>query len=119
MEAEQPPQLFAYVVTGCLIFLGAFIIWSFVTSVLEVTHAGGQIQPVGSVQTVQHLEGGYIDQILVSEGDRVKAGQPLVRLRPTATESERDQLAIRAASLRMSIATTDALMEQRDSLSLW
>ncbi len=117
LEAEQPPQLFAYVVTGCLVFLSAFIIWAFVTSVLEVTHAGGQIQPIGSVQTVQHLEGGYIEQILVSEGDRVSAGQPLVRLRPTATESERDQLAVRAASLRMSIATTDALIDQKDSLS--
>nr|WP_321461888.1 HlyD family type I secretion periplasmic adaptor subunit [uncultured Cohaesibacter sp.] len=117
LEAEQPPQLFAYVVTGCLVFLSAFIIWAFVTSVLEVTHAGGQIQPIGSVQTVQHLEGGYIEQILVSEGDRVRAGQPLVRLRPTATESERDQLAVRAASLRMSIATTDALIDQKDSLS--
>ncbi len=117
LEAEQPPQLFAYVVTGCFIFLGAFIIWAFVTSVLEVTHAGGQIQPVGSVQTVQHLEGGYIDKILVSEGDRVKAGQPLLRLRPIATESERDQLAIRAASLRMSIATIDALMKHKDSVS--
>ncbi len=116
LEAEQPPQLFAYVVTGCLGFLAVFIIWAFVTSVLEVTHAGGQIQPLGSVQTVQHLEGGYIDKILVAEGDRVTVGQPLVRLRPTATESERDQLAIRAASLRMSIATIDALTRQQELL---
>nr|WP_321454891.1 HlyD family type I secretion periplasmic adaptor subunit [uncultured Cohaesibacter sp.] len=118
LEAEQPPQLFAYVVTGCLVFLGVFIVWAFVTSVLEVTHAGGQIQPIGSVQTVQHLEGGYIDQILVREGDRVKAGQPLVRLRPTATESERDQLAIRSASLRMSVAALDALLQEEPTLSL-
>ncbi len=116
LEAEQPPQLFAYVVTGCLGFLAVFILWAFVTSVLEVTHAGGQIQPLGSVQNVQHLEGGYIDKILVTEGDRVTAGQPLVRLRPTATESERDQLAIRAASLRMSIATIDALTRQQELL---
>nr|WP_319391010.1 HlyD family type I secretion periplasmic adaptor subunit [uncultured Cohaesibacter sp.] len=116
LEAEQPPQLFAYVVTGCLGFLAVFILWAFVTSVLEVTHAGGQIQPLGSVQNVQHLEGGYIDKILVTEGDRVTVGQPLVRLRPTATESERDQLAIRAASLRMSIATIDALTRQQELL---
>ncbi|WP_316861139.1 HlyD family type I secretion periplasmic adaptor subunit [uncultured Cohaesibacter sp.] len=118
LEAEQPPQLFAYVVTGCFIFLGAFVIWAFVTSVLEVTHATGQIQPQGSVQTIQHLEGGYIDKILVSEGDRVLAGQPIVRLRPTATESERDQLAIRAASLRMSQASLEALINEQEIVNL-
>ena len=111
LETEQPPQLFAHVVMGSFVFLLAFIIWSFLTSVLEVTHASGQVQPSGSVQLVQHLEGGYIEKILVNEGDRVKAGQPLVRLRSTATESDRDQLAIRAASLRMSIASLDALMQ--------
>ncbi len=111
LEAEQPPQLFAYVVSGCLVFLLAFIAWTFITSVLEVTHASGQVQPSGSVQMVQHLEGGYIEKVLVAEGDRVKAGQPLVKLRSTATESERDQLAIRAAALRMSVASLDALMD--------
>ena len=115
LEAEQPPQLFAYVVTGCFVFLIAFIVWAFVTSVLEVTHASGQIQPSGSVQLVQHLEGGYIEKILVKEGDRVEQGQPLVRLRSTATESERDQLAVRAANLRMSLANLDALMQVADA----
>lgn len=109
LETEQPPQLFSYVVTGCVVFLVGFVAWAFVTNILEVTHATGQVQPTGSVQTVQHLEGGYIDKILVREGDRVVKGQPLVRLRSTATESERDQLAIRAANLAMSVANLDAL----------
>ena len=115
LEAEQPPQLFAYVVSGCLVFLFGFIIWAFVTSVLEVTHATGQIQPAELVQNVQHLEGGYIKEVLVAEGDRVKQGQVLVRLRPTATESDRDQLMVRAAGLRMSIASLDALIEGNDN----
>jgi HlyD family secretion protein/adhesin transport system membrane fusion protein len=112
LELEHPPQLFAYVISGCFAFLIGFIAWSFLTSVLEVTHATGQIQPSASVQTVQHLEGGYIDQLLVREGDRVAKGQPLVRLRSTATQSDRDRLAVRAASLRMTIANLDALSRQ-------
>ncbi|WP_157967519.1 HlyD family type I secretion periplasmic adaptor subunit [Cohaesibacter intestini] len=115
LENEQPPQLFNYVVSGSLLFLSCFVIWAFVTSVLEVTHASGQVQPSGSVQAVQHLEGGYIDQILVAEGDRVKAGQPLIRLRATATESERDQMVIRATSLRMSLASLNALMQRGEA----
>ncbi|WP_096171809.1 HlyD family type I secretion periplasmic adaptor subunit [Cohaesibacter sp. ES.047] len=114
LEAEQPPQLFAYVVSGCVLFMAAFVIWAFVTSVLEVTHAMGQVQPTTQVQTVQHLEGGYVQQVLVHEGDRVAAGQPIMRLRSTATESERDQLVVRAAGLKMSIASLDALMDGKD-----
>ena len=113
LESEQPPQLFAYVVMGTFVFLLAFILWAFVTSVLEVTHASGQIQPTSSVQLVQHLEGGYIQKILVREGDRVEAGQPLVRLRSTATESDRDQFAIRSANLQLTIARLDALIDGR------
>lgn len=114
LESEQPPQLFAYVVSGSLLFLIGFIVWAFLTSVLEVTHARGQIQPSSSVQTVQHLEGGYIEDIFVREGDRVQKGQPLLRLRATATESDRDQLVVRAAALRMSVATLDALMDGKE-----
>ncbi|MCT4655691.1 MAG: HlyD family type I secretion periplasmic adaptor subunit [Cohaesibacter sp.] len=109
LELEHPPQLFSYVVMGCFGFVVAFIVWSFLTSVLEVTHATGQIQPSSSVQLVQHLEGGYIDKVLVKEGDRVEKGQTLMRLRSTATQSDRDRLAVRAASLRMSVANYDAL----------
>ncbi|MCV6574385.1 MAG: HlyD family type I secretion periplasmic adaptor subunit [Cohaesibacter sp.] len=114
LELEHPPQLFSYVITGSFLFLIGFIGWSFLTSVLEVTHATGQIQPTASVQTIQHLEGGYIDQLLVREGDRVEKGQPLVRLRSTATQSDRDRLQVRAASLRMSIANLDALSKNQD-----
>ena len=110
LESEQPPQLFAYVVTGSLIFLVAFIVWAFLTTVLEVTHARGQVQPSETVQTVQHLEGGYIEKIFVREGDRVKQGDILMRLRAIATESDRDQLAVRAAALRLSVLGQDALL---------
>ena len=114
LEAEQPPQLFAYVVSGCVLFLGAFVLWAFLTSVLEVTHASGQVQPSSQVQAIQHLEGGYVEEVLVREGDRVRAGQPIMRLRATATESERDQLVVRAASLKMSLSSLDALMDGKE-----
>jgi HlyD family type I secretion membrane fusion protein len=41
---------------------------------------------------VQHLEGGLIREILVREGDRVRAGQVLVRLQALAMEADREVL---------------------------
>lgn len=41
-------------------------------------------------KTVQHLEGGIIDTIHVREGDRVRAGQPLITLRSVTVHSSVD-----------------------------
>lgn len=45
--------------------------------------AGGAIKPDGHRRTVQHLEGGIVADILVRDGDVVRAGQPLIRLDTT------------------------------------
>ncbi|WP_299348362.1 HlyD family type I secretion periplasmic adaptor subunit [uncultured Maritalea sp.] len=108
LEKEHPPQLYSFVVGGCFAFLAAFIIWASITSISEVTHAKGQIQPVEKVKYVQHLNGGRIEELFVNVGDRVSAGQVLLRLSPTATQSNRDQLEIRMAALSMSLASIDA-----------
>jgi HlyD family secretion protein/epimerase transport system membrane fusion protein len=42
--------------------------------------AVGVVSPDGSRKTVQHLEGGIVNEILVREGDRVEAGDVLVTL---------------------------------------
>lgn len=108
LEKEHPPQLYSFVVTGCFAFLAAFIIWASITSIAEVTQARGQIQPVEKVKYIQHLNGGTIEELFVKVGDKVTAGQPLLRLSPTATQSNRDQLEIRIAALSMSLASIDA-----------
>ena len=48
-------------------------------------------------QTVQHLEGGVIKDILVREGDIVEPGQMLVRLDDTTPRAELRRLALRNA----------------------
>jgi len=108
LEKEHPPQLYSFVVVGSLAFLIFFVVWASVTSILEVTHASGEIQPAGQVKTVQHLHGGYVDELFVTSGQKVVKGQSLLSLRPTATKSDRDQIEIRMAALRMSLAALDA-----------
>jgi HlyD family secretion protein/epimerase transport system membrane fusion protein len=58
--------------------------------------APGQVKVESSRKTVQHLEGGLVSEILVKEGDLVKAGQPLIVLESTQVDAQynmlRDQL---------------------------
>lgn len=52
----------------------------------------GQVVPRESVLRVQHLEGGIVGVLAVDEGDRVKAGDLLVRLTPETATGDAGQL---------------------------
>ena len=56
------------------IFLGGGIVWAVRAPLSGAVIANGVIGFEGSRKTVQHLEGGIIKEILVTEGDIVTAG---------------------------------------------
>ncbi len=68
--------------------LVTFFAWAYVAKLDEVATAPGQIVPSGAVQVVQHLDGGTIARIEVSEGERVRKGQRLIALDRVETEAE-------------------------------
>ncbi|WP_376962002.1 HlyD family type I secretion periplasmic adaptor subunit [Azospirillum sp. A26] len=84
-------------IVGCLVV--GTVAWSAVTPVQEMAITFGEIVPVSAVQTVQHLEGGIVQEILVREGQVVEAGQPLIRFNSVSTKSGHDQLQARRTSL--------------------
>ncbi|MEO5373770.1 MAG: HlyD family type I secretion periplasmic adaptor subunit [Alphaproteobacteria bacterium] len=90
-----------------------FIIWAALTSVQEVAVAFGQVVPRGSVQTVQHLEGGIVREVLVEEGQLVDAGQPLVRFDRAQVMADLDQNRARLAGLELRIERLRAFAEGR------
>ena len=51
----------------------------------EIIVVTGQLKPEGDVQDVQVPLGGVVDEILVKEGEKVEAGQVLIRLDSEAT----------------------------------
>ena len=80
------------------VFMLLIIAWSLIFEVDIVSSADGQVIPVGEVKTIQHLEGGIIEEILVKESEIVEKDQPLVILAPTASETEVDELQVRIDS---------------------
>lgn len=66
-----------------------FAIWAVLAPINSAAIASGLLRADGGGRrTVQHLEGGIIRQILVKEGQQVRAGQVLVLLDDTATNAQ-------------------------------
>jgi HlyD family secretion protein/adhesin transport system membrane fusion protein len=96
-----------------LLVAGA-LVWAAVAPIREHSIAHGQLVPLYEVRPVQHLEGGIVDRILVSEGQLVEKGQPLLELQPVGTESDLAGLRVRAQNLMLQKARADALLANRD-----
>ncbi|MFC4166181.1 HlyD family type I secretion periplasmic adaptor subunit [Teichococcus aestuarii] len=82
LDAPRPrtrgTMLFGLAAT--VLFVGGFTAWSVTAPLAEAAIAPGEIRSEGNRRTVQHLEGGIVREILARDGDKVKAGQVLMRL---------------------------------------
>ncbi|MDN3921778.1 HlyD family type I secretion periplasmic adaptor subunit [Roseateles violae] len=74
-----------------LVVLAVAIAWSAFAQVDEITRSQARIVPDGKEQIIASLETGTLAELLVSEGEEVEAGQPLVRLDPTRAEAAQNE----------------------------
>lgn len=95
------------------LFVGGGGIWATTAPLSGAVIAPGVIVASGENNTVAHLEGGIIDQLLVHEGDVVNQGQVLIRLSLTAAQANLDRLADQYNTLRAMLARLEA---ERDGL---
>src|SRR4051812_46613821 len=73
-------RLFGTGAAAIALCLGTFGVWAVTAPLSSAAMAPGFVRVESERKTVQHLEGGIIAELLVREGERVAAGQPLVRL---------------------------------------
>lgn len=99
---------------GVVAVLAAFFIWSAFAEVDEIAKARGDIIPKVRIQTIQSPEGGVIEELLVREDERVKAGQVIARFDPTSIESDVETLAVRRAGLAIDIERWGAIADLRE-----
>ncbi len=100
-------------VTSIVGFLGVFLLWAALAPLTSAAIASGQVTVDSNRKAVQHLEGGIVKDILVSEGARVEQGDVLVRLDDTNTSASVDLL---LAQYRTSMAREAALIAEQDGL---
>jgi HlyD family secretion protein len=76
-------------VCGFVVGLGT---WSTYAPLESAAIAIGTVESESSRKTIQHLEGGIIREILVADGDVVRAGQTLISLVDTKARAEAQSL---------------------------
>ena len=104
-RAGKSTHLFlALLVFSCI----AFGSWAAIGTLDIVSLANGEVIPSSQVKSVQHLEGGIVREISVSEGQVVSPGQQLVVLEPTQSGADVGELGVRLRSLRAEIARLEA-----------
>jgi HlyD family secretion protein len=78
------------ILVGC--FVIGFGVWSYFAPLESAAVAFGAVESESSRKTIQHLEGGIIREILVKDGDAVRAGQILISLDATKARAEAQSL---------------------------
>src|ERR1700716_122840 len=81
--------------TGNLLVCGFVVglgVWSTFAPLESAAIAFGTVESESSRKTIQHLEGGIIREILVADGDVVRAGQTLISLEDTKARAEAQSL---------------------------
>ncbi len=87
---------------------GGFGVWAATAPLAAAVIAQGSFVATGQNKIIQHLEGGVIKDLLVNEGDRVTAGQPLVMMDETAALARERQLFLRQMRLEAIVARLTA-----------
>src|SRR6266436_4982294 len=96
---------------AALVLLGGVGGWATTTELSGAVIAPGQLVVDSNVKKVQHPAGGVVGELRVKDGDRVKAGDVVVRLDETIT---RANLAIITKGLDELMARKARLESERD-----
>lgn len=104
----------AYSRLGWIIVLAGFcgfMLWALFAPLDKGVPLQGTVIKESNRQAVQHLSGGVIEEILVKDGDKVKAGQVLVRMNPVQAKAASDMTRAQYLTAR---ATEVRLLAERD-----
>lgn len=96
------------------IVFGGFGIWAMLAPLDSAALAPGVVTVKGHRKTIQHLEGGIVSEILVTDGEMVQQGQTLLVLDATQANAE---LGVLEGQYFTATAMENRLTAERDGLA--
>ncbi len=118
-DAGRGPTVWGFFVL--IPFLLILVGWAYIAPINAAAIATGEVVLNQDRKTIQHLEGGILDEILVQEGDLIKGGEPIVSIRDVAQRTRLntiyDQLGSTRALYYRLIAERDASLLSFSKLS--
>jgi protease secretion system membrane fusion protein len=97
-----------------LLGVGGFLLWASFAPLDKGVPLSGTVAKESNRKAVQHLTGGTVQEILVKDGDHVKAGQVLVRMNGVNAKSAFEMSDVQYLTARASEAR---LIAERDGKS--
>ena len=110
LKPRTASNLLLWFVVG---FVVIFVIWAAFAELERTVRGTGRVIPSSQLQVVSNMEGGVVQDILVRPGQRVRAGDPLIRLDPTQMGSEFGSGEATLSALSVKIARLQAEIEGR------
>jgi HlyD family secretion protein/adhesin transport system membrane fusion protein len=99
-----------------MLFLVLFIAWIYSYSIDEMVIGSGRVIPSSNSKIIQHLEGGIVEKIYVKEGDRVKKGAPLFKVKNSFYTSDTQQKKIELENLNRQIVRLSSLINLKKEI---
>jgi len=112
LQESPPSPLGRRVLWATLIFLAALLTWATLGKLDIVAVAEGRLVPDTYLKIVQPTDAGVVKEILVREGEHVKAGQVLMRMDAALSSSDLRTLAADFHSKRLALRRIDAQLAE-------
>lgn len=91
----------------------ALLVWSAFAPIDEITRGEGKVIPASQLQIVQSTDGGVVRELFVREGDKVSAGDLLVRIDPTRFQASFQESEVRIFALQAKVERLLALINNK------
>jgi len=99
----EVPSLHRLTIWAMAALLFCFIVWSYFSSLQQVTSGIGKVIPSTQVQIIQSLDGGVLQELFVQEGMSVVKNQPIARIDDTRFRSDFAEQKQEVSSLRANV----------------
>ncbi|MDH5488985.1 MAG: HlyD family type I secretion periplasmic adaptor subunit [Rhodospirillaceae bacterium] len=111
---SHPAPTWRGVAWPVMVLLALAFMWANFAKLDEVASSPGEVVPMGKVKVIQHLEGGIIQDIFVTEGDIVREGQPLLQLDLGSGGANIEELQVRLDGEILARARLEAEANETD-----
>lgn len=114
LEERVPPKIARLTLYGVASLIVAAVLWASISSIDEVVVAPGKLVTTRPTIILQPLETSIVRSINVTTGEVVRAGQALVLLDSTFSQSDFDQQRVKLAAFDAQIKRIEAELANAD-----
>ena len=98
------------------LFFGVFGVWAVTAPIESAVVAFGKVTVASHRKSIQHLEGGIVESILVNEGDQVSKGEPLMQIQNTQAKANKELMHMQMYELLAARSRIDAELSGQDEI---